>query len=242
MTEAEWMACKDPTPMLVFLVDKACNRKFRLFACSCCRRLWPVFDDDRTRLAVEIAEQVADGKKPRQALFDAVEAAGEADSDGMDAASAVLPLAHENAYDAALEVSNAEDLLYDTFLDAVYYGWANGDYTFRRDPTRYDGEQGTNAKEKIEAERVAQVSLLRDIFGNPFRSPRLDSTWLAWNGGTIRSLAQAIYDDRAFDRMPILADALEDAGCTDADILGHCRGEGPHVRGCWVVDLLLSRS
>ena len=66
--------------------------------------------------------------------------------------------------------------------------------------------------------------------------------WLAWNDGTIRKMAQVIYGDRAFDRLPLLADALEDAGCTDADILGHCRTPGEHVRGCWVVDLLLGKS
>jgi hypothetical protein len=62
-----------------------------------------------------------------------------------------------------------------------------------------------------------------------------------WNESTVTELAQAIYTDRAFDRLPILADALEEAGCTDAAILEHCRGPGPHVRGCWVVDLLLGK-
>ena len=61
------------------------------------------------------------------------------------------------------------------------------------------------------------------------------------SGGTISNLAQSIYTDRAFERMPILADALEEAGCNDAAILGHCRGPGPHVRGCWVVDFLLGK-
>ena len=60
--------------------------------------------------------------------------------------------------------------------------------------------------------------------------------------GTVVQLAQVIHNDRAFDRLPILADALEDAGCTDPDTLAHCRGPGPHVRGCWVVDLLLGKS
>jgi hypothetical protein len=91
------------------------------------------------------------------------------------------------------------------------------------------------------AERVTQAALLRDLFGNPFRPVALDSAWLAWQGGTIPKLAQAIYDDRAFDRLPVLADALLDAGCEDADLLGHLRGPGPHVRGCWPVDLLLGK-
>jgi hypothetical protein len=64
---------------------------------------------------------------------------------------------------------------------------------------------------------------------------------LTWNDGIVIKLAQAIYEERAFDRLPILADALEEAGCSDTEILAHCRGPGPHVRGCWVVDLLLGK-
>ncbi len=87
-------------------------------------------------------------------------------------------------------------------------------------------------------QREAQANLLRDIFGNPFHPVTVDAAWL---NSTVVSLAQAIYEDRAFDRLPILADALEDAGCTNADILNHCRQPGEHVRGCWVVDLLLGK-
>jgi hypothetical protein len=83
--------------------------------------------------------------------------------------------------------------------------------------------------------------LLRDIVGNPFRLVTVDTAWLENNDKCVVRLAQAIYAGRAFDRLPILADALEDAGCTDAAILEHCRGPGPHVRGCWVVDLLLGK-
>jgi hypothetical protein len=70
----------------------------------------------------------------------------------------------------------------------------------------------------------------------------VDSAWFTWNGGTMQRLAQGIYDLRVFDRLPLLADALEDAGCTDADLLGHLRGPGPHVRGCWALDLILAKS
>jgi hypothetical protein len=86
-----------------------------------------------------------------------------------------------------------------------------------------------------------QAALLRELFGNPFRRRTINHSWIAWNDSAIRSMAQAIYDERAFDRLPILADALEDAGCDDADILAHCRSGGEHVRGCWVVDLLLGK-
>jgi hypothetical protein len=84
--------------------------------------------------------------------------------------------------------------------------------------------------------------ILRDILGPFLFHPlTVSPAVLTWNGGTIPKLAQAIYDERAFDRMPMLADALEEAGCTDADILAHCRSGHEHVRGCWVVDLILGR-
>ena len=88
----------------------------------------------------------------------------------------------------------------------------------------------------------AAIRNIHDVLGNPFRPISHNSSWLAWNDGTIPKMAQVIYDARAFDRLPLLADALEDAGCTDADILSHCRTPGEHVRGCWVVDLLLGKS
>jgi hypothetical protein len=91
-------------------------------------------------------------------------------------------------------------------------------------------------------ERAAQAALLRDIFGDPFRPVDIDAGCRVWNGSTVVRLAQAIYDERAFDRLPILADALEDAGCTAPEVFSHCRGGGEHARGCWVIDLLLGKS
>ena len=81
-----------------------------------------------------------------------------------------------------------------------------------------------------------ETALLRDLFGNPFHAITIKSRWLT---STVTSIAQGIYEERAYDRLPILADALENAGCTDHDIIQHCRHKGEHVRGCWVVDLIL---
>jgi hypothetical protein len=84
--------------------------------------------------------------------------------------------------------------------------------------------------------------LLRDILGNPLgRRPVLDEVQRAWGDGLLAKLAGAIYDERAFDRLPVLADALEEAGCTDADVIGHCRQADGHTRGCWAVDLVLGK-
>jgi hypothetical protein len=98
-------------------------------------------------------------------------------------------------------------------------------------------------REEVErAERTAQAALLRDVFGPlPFRLVTIAPAWAAWNDATVVTLAQGIYDDRAFDRLPVLADALEEAGCTNAETLAHCREPGPHVRGCWAVDHLMGK-
>ncbi len=99
-----------------------------------------------------------------------------------------------------------------------------------------------------QAEYLAVATILRDLIGNPFRSHAVPRDWLTWKGGIIVILAQEIYQDRSLPdgaldnaRLSILADALEEAGCTDPDILGHLRGSGPHVRGCFAIDLILDR-
>ena len=88
-------------------------------------------------------------------------------------------------------------------------------------------------------DRTIQCSLLRDLFNNPFRPVAFDPNWRT---SDVVSIARAMYESRDFSPMPILADALQDAGCEHADILDHCRGTGPHVRGCWVVDLVLGKA
>jgi hypothetical protein len=89
------------------------------------------------------------------------------------------------------------------------------------------------------ARMAADSDLVREVFGNPFRPVAVEQSWLCWNDATIVKIAQVIYEERCFEDLPILADALEEAGCTNADILSHCGRPGGHVRGCWVVDLLL---
>ncbi len=96
-----------------------------------------------------------------------------------------------------------------------------------------------NCARDYASEDAAQVLILRDIYGNPFRPVTFDPRWRTTD---VVGLAHAIYDDKAFERMPILADALMDAGCEEEQIISHCRSDGPHVRGCWVVDLILEKA
>ena len=93
--------------------------------------------------------------------------------------------------------------------------------------------------QRDEIELSRQCADLRDIFGNPFRPVAVDPSWLT---SDVVAMCRGMYETRDFAAMPILADALQDAGCENADVLSHCRGDGPHVRGCWVVDLMLGKA
>jgi hypothetical protein len=130
--------------------------------------------------------------------------------------------------------------------------WSIGDPTDAvNEITKYAGSRAAKVIQGTAKERLAffycfrneqgtrQSNSLRCIFGSlPFRPVTIEPAWIT---PTVKQLAGAIYEERAFDRLPILADALEEAGCTDADILNHCRQPGEHVRGCWVIDLILSK-
>jgi hypothetical protein len=102
--------------------------------------------------------------------------------------------------------------------------------------------QSSNGQEGPEPARQAQCHTLRELLGPlPVRAVVVSPWLLAWQDGTVARLAESIYQEQAFDRFPILADALEDAGCTESDILEHLRDPGPHVRGCWALDPLVGR-
>jgi hypothetical protein len=112
--------------------------------------------------------------------------------------------------------------------------------------TLYWARETTGAAAEIR--RVApshapiQCALLRDILGTPTFSPvPIDPLWRAWNDRATVRLAEETYETRAFDQLPLLADALEDVGCSDAGLLAHLRGPGPHARGCWALDAVLAR-
>jgi hypothetical protein len=230
MTEAEWLGCTDPQKMLEFLRGKDSDRKLRLFACSCCHRVVGLLPDEASRSALDTCERFADGlasavelQEARQAAISSYDAFSDSDEFGNYAGGESASAAVAGACwspDADDRYRGLDDVIDNAFgLGRLYTGWRNGG--------------------QIELRR--QCRSLRDIFGNPFLCVTINPAWLTWNDGTVQRIAQAIYDERGFDRMPILADALEEAGCTNADILNHCRQPGEHVRGCWVVDLVLGK-
>jgi len=228
MTEAEWAVCTAPHRMLRFLRDSEniSRRQERLFAVAVCRRLWPLLNDQRSRQAIELAERAADAYVPERELDQVSAAAEEAWEELVELAEtgrhADLRAAEAAAHAASYASSPSLTLaVLEEVLEAT------------EEAAFFNSREGEDA---------AQAAVLRDIVGNPFRrSPLVDPSWLGWNGDIIPALARTISDVHAFDRLSILADALEDAGCTDRVILDHCRGPGPHVRGCWVVDLILGK-
>jgi hypothetical protein len=182
--------------------------------------------DDDCRQAVLVAERFADGNatdRERRAVRKMVATVKEAGN-----------LAAINARGAAFDANEK------TAGKRFFFGSAATSAAEARAAKRREGRWTDDRYEvMLRAEEKAQADLLRCIVGLlPFRPVTLRPAWLS---ATAKQLAVTIYEDRTFDRLPILADALEEAGCTDADVLAHCRGPGPHVRGCWALDLILGK-
>ena len=232
MTEAEWVAEQHRMQgMLQFLLDpgklqrtKAGKRKLRLFACGCCRLIWDYLENPRLREAVESAERYADGARDKEGLSTRFRdlipltfGGYEPDEPGVQertVAHMALSCTAAKASSAALKM---------TMLPLPLAGYSVG---------RKEGES-------------AICDLIREVFGNPFCPVSFDP---AWRTANVVALARTVYEERELPsghldrtRLTILADALMDAGCENAEILEHCRGEGPHVRGCWVLDLILGK-
>jgi hypothetical protein len=241
MTEPEWQCCTDPQRMLTFLRGKASGRKLRLFACACCRRVWGLLSAEESRQAVLEAERFADGLAGDGELTAAGHHATRPAKDATARRISNFPGAAGKAA-AALAGSHAYSRVYAAYGERLPRG-AGQRAAKELGLSAQAAQDPRDAYVEAEAnEAAAQSTVLRDIFGNPFQpSPRIDPAWLVRNDGTVRKLADAIYEGRVFDRLPILADALEEAGCNDAELLGHLRGPGPHVKGCWALDLLLGK-
>lgn len=223
MTEVEWVACTDPEPMLEFLHGQVSDRKLRLFACACCRRVWHHLTSETGRHAVEVAERFADGLAGReelQAAYAATKPAGCGEPDNWDQLCAPRCAAGEEPALAAARVADLRSARA-----------ACMDYPFEVCKGIYDAVWV--------GERREQASLLREIIGNPFRPTPTDPVWVNVKDGRLSRTARSIYLERRFADLPALADHLEEAGCTDRVILTHCREPAEHVRGCWVIDLLL---
>jgi hypothetical protein len=224
VTEQQWLLATDPMMMLEFVRGQATERQLRLFACACCRQSWHLFRDGDGRRAIDIAERFADGGlTPRQ-----LESARKTLPRGDLARYALDPGAGRAAEQTLSELASPA-------VSAAVHpeGWHSAG----------SAEVQTVEKAIWDAAwrhlRQRQAALLRDII--PYRPMPLDPEALLWNNGWAVRLAREIYASRSFSRLPVLADVLEAAGCMRGELLDHCREQGEHVRGCFVVDLVMGK-
>ena len=216
MTEAEWLACDDPRQMIDFLRNEVSDRKLRMFAVAwaCCYVMLSGTNEPSAWRAIEACEQFTDGTISEEELITARGPVFD-DSKRLHEAGEVNSTFLRNAALAAVCIASGLTVRKVVLQIAVLLGRQVGG-----------------------VQKEDQVSILRDIFGNPFRPVTFSPSWRT---DTALSLAAQMYESRDFSPMPILADALQDTGCDNDDILDHCRSEGPHVRGCRVVDLVLGK-
>jgi hypothetical protein len=221
----------DPEPMICFIEKAANDRKRRLYAVGCCRHLElrGFLLESLYQEALLTAEQFADRKASTRKLKEARDA---------------VEAAHPNRF-GSTSVGYAAWALRGSLSTRNHVAGFWVSEAYRNTLTSLTRGNREWNQEVHEAMRVAAnhakstlAVFVRCVHGNPFRPVAVDPVWLT---STVVALAEGIYAERAFDRLPILADALQDAGCEDDDILNHCRGDGPHVRGCWVVDLILGK-
>jgi hypothetical protein len=215
MTEVEWDTTTNPYDLLSHLEGRASVRKLRLFACGVCRRLCGPYTDVRVRQAIDTVERYAEGLAGPEEL-----------------ASVRAALEGRWRNDSRRWRLNQPRRITVAGLEARVVWEATHDLA-------WEAALGA-ARDTIHQLRREQCELLRDIFGNPFRRVQMRGEWLGWEAGLLRRMALEVHEERAFDRLPLLGDALEDAGCNDEAILAHCRQGLRHVRGCWVVDAVCS--
>jgi hypothetical protein len=223
--------------MLKWLRKKGPQRKLQLFCCAICRQVQENMKDENSRRAVEVAERRAEGLVTEREVRAARSAAMKVYAAALSSYAGQCNVWDGPAYSACNAAGAARWVLTDSALTtarlASYVGVGE-----KYRPSGVERADADQFRALTREEYQKQAVLLRDVVGNPFLPVVLVSDLLMPH---VVVLSQAIYDDCAFDRLPILADALEEAGCTDAVILGHLRGPGPHVRGCWVLDLLLGK-
>ncbi len=216
--EKRWLTSDDPEALLAGFVDATGTRKLRLFSCACCRRAWKFAKDGRLLSLLRTLENAAEGKvkdRSREVARNHSYAVARAEIGDMQQCLAFEIWA---ALDNEIDLDVGE-------CAAAAFGYVKG-----------SGQRFERGKA---AERKEQANVVREIFGNPFRPVAFNP---AWRTSDAMLLASGIYDERAFDRMPILADALQEAGCDSDALLKHCRDpHATHVRGCWALDLVLGK-
>jgi hypothetical protein len=216
VTEDEWLLCEEPGRMLLCGFEFS-DRRMRLFAVAVCRLFPDLVNTKLLRKALMAAERLADGLAIEPISFD----------------TRAIRLESLHPEPGRLRNGVASAASVSCWAEVVQLmAWAG----VQSESVRIELWRALSIPGSTRLISAAQ--LLRCIVGNPFRPVAVETCWLT---STVVGLAETIYTERAFDRLPILADALEDAGCGEPALLAHCRGDGPHARGCWAVDLVLGK-
>jgi hypothetical protein len=213
MTEKKWLACKDPLRMLQHIKAELKSRKGVLLQVACLRHVWTELSDDFRQWA-ELLASVAEGAESWDSTEEVWdEIEGEIYARDLEEA----PPAGHGRWDAILSILAGG---WHTLAWQNGHAWQTGNSAWR-------------------TERAVHAQFVREIFGNPFRPVKFNKKWRT---SDVQLLAKGVYKEMAFDRMPILADALQDAGCDSDDLLSHLRDTtATHVRGCWAIDLVLGK-
>lgn len=245
MTNEEWLRCSDPVTMIKGLEIIASGRKGCLFLCGCCRLVWDLLYDEASKEAVQIVERYADGSASHEDLKTAAWLAECATFEysykpsiwrewGTDIPDSVRNLVRLGVL-TELQLEEDEPQIDPIWRDRLMTAAQLAARAVCQRP--FDNLHWTDKLRVISPK--SSESLLRCIFGKPFLPAIIPNP--AWVTSNVVTHAGTIYDEKAFDRMPLLGDALEEAGCNNEDILSHCRSRNPHSRGCWVVDLVLGK-
>jgi len=238
MTESEWLNATRLNTEHFRHPRELSERKRRLFTCACCRHVWEHFVDPRSRSAVEFVEDRVDRPLKGRRFRGKV---GKASQQAHDEISIRLRSEGHSAeqsdrsYQQLFAAMIAEECVLGKSTDRARI---IGDYTARILILNRKSTERTDLEIVLRESSLEVLQLFQDIEGNPFRPIEFDPRWRT---SDVVGLARGIYEERAFERMPILADALMDAGCENSEIIAHCRGSGPHVRGCWLMDMILGK-
>ncbi len=251
MTGRGWLVCVDPLKLGEFGRDRFDPMRFRWLLAEWGKRIHHVLGWEESQwFDAFLCWTAGEGEDPKKLTFEPLH------FEGMERRSGLLPawiewvsrfnvaLRDDNFIEATAYAAQAAAFYIPPFEDRVDFEHAHRGRSARK--RKDEAEKRAALLKQNELERAAAPERIRrefcnqfrDVAGNPFRPVAADPAWFT---PTVLAIGTAIYDDRAFDRLPILADALEEAGCTSADLLLHCRQPGDHVRGCWAVDLILGK-
>jgi hypothetical protein len=218
LTEGEWLSSKARISNLLRIV-RTCHitdRQLRLFGCACCRRIADLLDDERYNCMIALAEEYEDGLRTADEL--------------QFARDSLVDVLETIRNDVAFHYANSA--LFSTLSSNLGFRAIEDIAAYCRIARVHLPNDKTN-------EEQVHIHYYRDLIGNPFRPVTFIPSWRT---GNVLELAQMIYNNRTYNHMPILADALMDAGCEDEQIIGHCHSDGPHVHGCWLLDMILGKS